>query len=325
MKPIEELTFTDDYMFGYVMRNEEICKGLLERLLKIKIERLEYPELQKSISPYYEAKGVRLDVYVKDSDKVFDIEIQNGKKSNLGKRCRYYQSMIDIDNLLKGASYTSLKESYIIFICTFDPFEKGLSHYTFKTRCLQNSEVDIKDGAIKEIFNAKAFASERDVEISNFLKYIDSKETADDFTIKINHLVEKAKINEKFRSKYLAVNIRETDIYEEGKNDGIAQGIAQGISQGISQGAEQKAIETAKNLLAMNLPLDSIAKATGLTLESVKDLAKEQNAENIQRWLWNSECKFGITNFANWESKIILNDIQNKKVISAHMKSPFLF
>ena len=33
MKPIEELTFTDDYMFGYVMRNPEICKELLERLL----------------------------------------------------------------------------------------------------------------------------------------------------------------------------------------------------------------------------------------------------------------------------------------------------
>ena len=57
---------SDDYMFGYVMRNPEISKELLERLLKIKIERLEYPELQKSISPYYEAKGVRLDVYVKD-------------------------------------------------------------------------------------------------------------------------------------------------------------------------------------------------------------------------------------------------------------------
>ena len=79
------------------------------------------------------------------------------------------------------------------------------------------------------------------------------------------------------------MNIRETDIYEEGKNDGIAQGISQGIAQGISQGAEQKAIETAKNLLAMNLPLDSIAKATGLTLESVQNLAKEQNAENFQR------------------------------------------
>jgi predicted transposase/invertase (TIGR01784 family) len=268
MKPIEELTFTDDYMFGYVMRNEEICKGLLERLLKIKIERLEYPELQKSISPYYEAKGVRLDVYVKDSDKVFDIEIQNGKKSNLGRRCRYYQSMIDIDNLLKGASYTSLKESYIIFICTFDPFEKGLSHYTFKTRCLQNSEVDIKDGVIKEIFNAKAYAKEQDVEISNFLKYIDSKETADDFTIKINHLVEKAKINEKFRSKYLAVNIRETDIYEEGRNDGI------------SQGAEQAKIETAKNMILENLSLEVIARTTGLPFETIRKLLDEQQVIN---------------------------------------------
>ena len=76
-KPIEELFFTDDYMFGTVMRNPEICKNILETLLNIQIEKLEYPELQKSISTYYESKGVRLDVYVKDSDKVFDIEIQN--------------------------------------------------------------------------------------------------------------------------------------------------------------------------------------------------------------------------------------------------------
>ena len=62
------------------------------------------------------------------------------------------------------------------------------------------------------------------------------------------------------------MNIRETDIYEEGKNDGIAQG--------ISQGAEQKAIETAKNLLAMKLPLDSIAKATDLSIETVQKLAE---------------------------------------------------
>ena len=276
MKPIEELTFTDDFMFGYVMRNPEICKELLERLLKIKIERLEYPELQKSISPYYEPKGVRLDVYVKDSDKVFDIEIQNGRKSNIGKRTRYYQSMIDIDNLLKGSSYTSLNESYIIFICTFDPFEKGLSHYTFKNLCLQDSEVDIKDGAIKEIFNATAYATEQDVEISAFLKYIDSKEATDDFTDKINHIVELAKINEKFKGDYLAMNIRETDIYEEGRNDGIALG----ISQGIAQGAEQAKIETARRFLNMNLSLEQVVQGTGLSLEIVEQLAKEQESQD---------------------------------------------
>ena len=40
MKPIEELTFTDDYMFGHVLRNPDICKELLERLSHIKIEKL---------------------------------------------------------------------------------------------------------------------------------------------------------------------------------------------------------------------------------------------------------------------------------------------
>ena len=76
MKPIEELTFTDDYMFGYVMRNEEICKGLLERLLNIKIRRLEFPTLQKSIAPHYESKGVRLDVYVQDSTRVLTLKFK---------------------------------------------------------------------------------------------------------------------------------------------------------------------------------------------------------------------------------------------------------
>ena len=115
IKPIEDLTFVDDYMFGYILQNESICKKLLERLLKIKIEKLEFPKLQKSISPFYETKGVRLDVYVKDSDKVFDIEIQNSINIDLPKRTRYYQSMVDIDSLLKGENYSNLKESFIIF------------------------------------------------------------------------------------------------------------------------------------------------------------------------------------------------------------------
>ena len=115
MKKFEELTFSDHYMFEKVLQNKDICKELLERLLKIKIERLEYPEIEKTISPYYETRGVRLDVYVKDSDKVFDIELQNFTDL-LGLRTRYYQSMIDADNLIKGEHYSDLPQSFIIFI-----------------------------------------------------------------------------------------------------------------------------------------------------------------------------------------------------------------
>ena len=73
IKPVEELRFTDDFMFCRVMKNPDLCKGVIERLLGIKVERIEYPELQKEIRPYYSAHGVRMDVYVKDSDRIRQI------------------------------------------------------------------------------------------------------------------------------------------------------------------------------------------------------------------------------------------------------------
>ena len=72
------------------------------------------------------------------------------------------------------------------------------------------------------------------------------------------------------------MNIRETDIYEEGRNDGITLGIA----QGIAQGAERAKIETARNFLSMNLSLEQVVQGTGLSLEIVEQLAKEQESQD---------------------------------------------
>ena len=38
-KPYDELTFTDSFMFYLAMQDEEICKGVIERLLGIKIKK----------------------------------------------------------------------------------------------------------------------------------------------------------------------------------------------------------------------------------------------------------------------------------------------
>jgi hypothetical protein len=48
MKKFQDLTFADHYMFEKVLQNKDICKELLERLLKIQIARLEYPEIEKN-------------------------------------------------------------------------------------------------------------------------------------------------------------------------------------------------------------------------------------------------------------------------------------
>ena len=54
----EELSISNDFMFGKVMQNPELCRELLQRIFpKLAIDRVEYPEPQKSIRPDADAKA----------------------------------------------------------------------------------------------------------------------------------------------------------------------------------------------------------------------------------------------------------------------------
>ena len=56
---------------------------------------------------------------------------------------------------------------------------------------------------------------------------------------------------------------------------GIEIGFERGIEQGIEQGIELRNVEVAKNLLAMNFPINDIMKATGCTEEQILKLAEK--------------------------------------------------
>ena len=58
----------------------------------------------------------------------------------------------------------------------------------------------------------------------------------------------------------------------EGKSLGLAEGKSLGLAEGEVRGSRQKALETARNLLAIGLSIESIAKATGLTVQEVETL-----------------------------------------------------
>ncbi len=269
-KSFNELTFSDDWMFQKVMQNPQICAELVERLLHINVDHVEYPELEKAIAPYYTSKGVRLDVYLKDSNKVIDIECQANLKPALGKRTRYYQSMIDIDNLMKGEEYENLKESYILFICKSDPFKDekenyfGLPCYTFKNICSENGTVNLDDKTIKVIYNSSAYEKEEDPLIRDFLHFISTGEPGNDnLSNRLSELVKQYKENETSRSDYLAVNLHDYDIRYEA------------LQEGALIGAQNKAIETATNMLKKKYPASDISELTGLPLEKVLEL-KEQ-------------------------------------------------
>ena len=279
-------------MFGTIMKNKTICKGVLERLLHIKVGKIEYPSLQKTIAPFYESKGIRLDVYVAESSRVFDIEIQTAILPDLPKRTRYYQSLMDVDCLLRGQSYAELKDSYVIFICTQDPFGKGLPVYTFENTCQEDGALFLADKSYKVFYNVSAYGKEKDDELHALLRYLCEKQATSHFTQSIDELVETTKNNEKFRSLYMSLNIHKDDLFREGsligekigfekgvvagisrgRSEGLEQGLAQGLAQGFSEGSRQKAIETAKNLLALGLSVEDIAQATGLSKEEVESV-----------------------------------------------------
>ena len=58
------------------------------------------------------------------------------------------------------------------------------------------------------------------------------------------------------------------DSYQKGKEKGKEEGIAEGMEKGMNQ----KALEIAKNMLAMGLSAEQVAKATQLSLEIIKNL-----------------------------------------------------
>ena len=133
-KTLQELTIADDFMFGAVMQDPENCRLLLERILDMSIAHVDVIR-EKSIIYHPEYKGVRLDVVAKDENNTrFDVEMQV-RKTPIGKRSRYYHSQMDMEILLAGTDYDKLPDSYVIYICDYDPFGQGRYRYTFNTKC----------------------------------------------------------------------------------------------------------------------------------------------------------------------------------------------
>lgn len=264
-KAFEELQIRDDFMFSVIMRNPKFCKPFLERILNIKISRIEYPKSQEAIDITADAKSVRLDIYVEDGkETVYNIEMQTTENRNLPKRTRYYQGMIDLNILEKGKDYKGLKCSFVIFVCAFDLFGEGRHIYTFENRCIQNLGLGLGDGTAKIILNTKGTMDDVTPELKRLLDFIDGKEPEDDFTRELDAAVQSARRNEKWRLDYMTLQMHYQEKYE--------QGVEQGIEQGIEQEKKQSAL---RMIEANKLSLKEIALYSGLTMEQVAELEQE--------------------------------------------------
>ena len=260
-------TIANNFIFYKIMRhNPDVCTELLETLLEMEIDHIEMRG-EETIETDFGSKGIRLDVYAKHNNQAFNLEMQAADTRELPERSRYYQGCIDVDCLQSGQKYKELKDSYVIFICISDLFQKGLPRYSFENLCLEDNSIKLYDRAYKYFFIASNCDKILNEKQKAFMELVFGRKPSDKFTERLAQLTEEAKHNTEWKRQYMEWERQRTYDYENGKE------------AGISEGAQKKAEETATNMLIKHYPLDDIAEITGLSMEQVLELQKKVPVE----------------------------------------------
>ena len=221
-----------------------------------------------------------MDVFLRDENRIINVEVQTGHKKELPKRSRYYQSVADVSTTSTGTKYRDLPENILIFICTFDPFDRNYPRYTFEYTCKEaKHQLKLKDGSLRIFLNTKATElSALDQKLQAFYHYLQNGVVESDLTQTISDSITTLKNNSNERRFYMTWTVKMADArydgYEEGFDEGFTAGREDGLQQGLEQGAHQTKLETAKNLLSMGLSPEQVAQGTNLPLETVLALSK---------------------------------------------------
>lgn len=290
----DSMTFSNNLVFLEVMKNKELCKHLIEHILHIQIKDIIYLETDKNLSVRIDSKRIRLDVYVMDENgTVLDIEMQTmGPNSTIYRdtdeetvvrelplRTRYYQSIAGMDMLRRGMHYNELRRSYVIFICTFDPFKEGLPVYHFIYRCGENNALEMGDLTENIFLNAKAADKAEDKELAAFLSYVNGKAPESEFTQTVEKETARVKDDTYWRERIMTWEM-DMKVIEKRMEKRIGERMEKeyeekyrkSVKEAAVKAEMEKSLEIAKNMLNDGMDIDKVARLTNLSLEEVAAL-----------------------------------------------------
>lgn len=214
----EDITLSDNYLFQTYMKDENNCKELLSEILGKPVREIVYKETEKELKNSILAKGIRVDVYLEGDDKIYDVEMQTSE-DDLPKRSRYYHSAIDIDSLQPGQYYNDLKETYVIFICIFDPLEKGAYIYNIQNQCTNIQDCDYNDESHTIFLNTKGKKGNISDDLKVFLKAVDGMFDSSVKSATIKKRIADIVDNEKWRKSYMFQDMRDIGNIRKGKEE----------------------------------------------------------------------------------------------------------
>lgn len=277
MIPMSKLqyTFKTDTLFKMLfVKHEDLLKKLVAALLGISVDSIQQFTVQNPdiLPENLEDKFCRLDINMIVNNQLVDLEIQVCNEGDYPERVMYYWAREFSSALPAGEGYSVLPRTIIIsiidfnlFSCTeynsfFQPLEvtrhtllsDKMGFHFFELKKLPN-DITEDDPLLLWLSLFKAETEEelkriRDMEVPEMEQAINAY-----YTITASP---------EFREKE---RLREKARHDE----------AQALYHAKLEGASERSIEIARNLLKINLPLEQIITATGLTSEEVENLRKK--------------------------------------------------
>ena len=200
--------------------------------------------------------SVRFDIFAKDkSNKPYDIEVQRADKGAAPQRARYNNAVLDSNVLRKGVDYPELVETYVIFITERDVFEEGLPIYRIERVNLGTGKL-FNDGS--HIIFVNGEYKNNDTDIGKLMHDFRCKDSEDMY---FPELADKVKY------------FKET----EGGNETMCKMMEDMRNEVAVEAAAKKAEEVVIKMLKRKLDINEIVECSGLSLEEVEKLKKENN------------------------------------------------
>ena len=232
----KDLNLNNWFLFVAVLEDPEACRLVLEIILGRKISKVNV-RTEHSIFLNSDARCIRLDVHATDEFNMnYNLEAQNSDyKKDIARRSRYYQAEMDVAALKPGEPFENLPDSFVIFICTFDPFGRGRYCYTFREVCEEDGQ-PLGDGTVKIFLSTKGQnAGEVPKELVHFLGYF--VESTDKYVATVNEdsirtLHEKVTTLKKSR-EWEAGYMKFEELMNRQKSEGFAEGELKGKLEAI--------------------------------------------------------------------------------------------
>ncbi len=252
-----KLTLFSDVFMTTALKDTAACQHVLRILTGIKTLTVKTVRTQYRISNITSHDAI-LDVLAEDGKgHLMNIEIQRADTIDHARRTRFYGSMIDSEYLQKGKTYSEMPDVHIIYISETDLWNAGRTTYLVK-KFFEGTDVAYDDGLYIRYVNAAVDDGSDIARLMEYFKTTDPEDASQGDLSKRVHLLkcekggwdEMCEVSEKW--------------YKEGE------------AVGEARGEMKKAKETAFELADMGLPVEKIAKAVKVNLETVKGWFSEK-------------------------------------------------